>query len=134
MQKILNRLDRMADRELAGDDLTKDDYAWLRDFGSRLYSVSGSMSMDDLKTVMVADVHTDPNSDKVLEEGVGYIDSLVIKVKDTHGKWRYCVGPVFSYYEFKQPMADRLTDEAWRAMLEEGRAPDRPAWTEEFLL
>ena len=28
------------------------------------------------------------------------------------------VGPVFSYYEFKQPMDDRLTDEAWREILD----------------
>ncbi|MCW3129270.1 MAG: DUF3160 domain-containing protein [Methanophagales archaeon] len=26
-------------------------------------------------------------------------------------------GPVFSYYEFKQPMDDRLTNEKWKEML-----------------
>jgi len=133
MLKILERLDRMVDSELSGDDLSKDDFGWLRDFGSKLYSIFGFWESDDLKTTMVADVHTDPNGEKVLEEGVGYVDYLVVKVKDAHGNWRYCAGPVFSYYEFKQPMADRLTDETWKDMLQEGRAPDRPAWTEEFL-
>ncbi|NBD34520.1 MAG: DUF3160 domain-containing protein, partial [Chloroflexi bacterium] len=30
---------------------------------------------------------------------------------------------VFSYYEFPWAISDRLTDEAWRQMLEEGNAP-----------
>jgi len=38
-----------------------------------------------------------------------------------------------SYYEFKQPISDRLTDEAWRAMLEQGNEPERPAWADSFL-
>ncbi len=130
---ILERLDGIVDRELGGKDPTDDDYAWLRGFWGVLSSASGSTDKDDEKTLLVADVHTDPNSGKVLEEGVGYVDYLVVKVKGEDGKWRYCAGPVFSYYEFKQPMSDRLTDEAWRAMLEQGKAPDRPSWTDEFL-
>jgi hypothetical protein len=35
-------------------------------------------------------------------------------------------GTVFSYYECKQPLSDRLTDEAWQAT---DPKPDRPAWT-----
>lgn len=41
-------------------------------------------------------------------------------------------GPVLSYYEFKQPMSDRLTDEAWRAMLGSGKAPGQLEWTESY--
>jgi len=40
-------------------------------------------------------------------------------------------GPVFSYYEFKQPMENRLTDEVWREMLET-KAPSEPEWTKSF--
>ncbi len=42
-------------------------------------------------------------------------------------------GPVLSYYEFKHPMGDRLTDEKWRAMLQSGKAPDRPEWVKSYL-
>jgi hypothetical protein len=39
------------------------------------------------------------------------------------------VGGVYSYYEFWQDAElGRLTDEEWRAMLDNGEAPDRPAW------
>jgi heme oxygenase len=35
---------------------------------------------------------------------------------------------VLSYYEFKQPMNDRLTDEAWRDLLAWPEKPARPGW------
>jgi hypothetical protein len=38
---------------------------------------------------------------------------------------------VFSYYEFKQPMSDRLTDEAWQEM---SPKPDQPAWKGSFIV
>jgi len=41
------------------------------------------------------------------------------------------VGPVFSYYEFKQPMENRLTDEAWREMLNT-QYPPEPEWVKSF--
>jgi hypothetical protein len=41
-------------------------------------------------------------------------------------------GGVFSYYEFAWPAEDRLTDEKWRQMLDEGQAPPPPAWIESF--
>jgi hypothetical protein len=40
------------------------------------------------------------------------------------------VGPAYSYYEFASP--ERLTDEEWRERLRKGRAPARPAWTQDF--
>jgi hypothetical protein len=38
------------------------------------------------------------------------------------------VGPLFSYYEFKQPMNNRLTDEQWQKMLDSPKKPGRPKW------
>jgi hypothetical protein len=38
-------------------------------------------------------------------------------------------GAVFSYYEFKQPMSERLTDEAWQEMLADpSKRPSLPSW------
>jgi hypothetical protein len=41
-------------------------------------------------------------------------------------------GAAFSYYEFKQPVSDRLTDEAWQKMLADNKAPEAPSWTKSF--
>jgi len=88
---------------------------------------------DELKTTMVADVHTDANSDRVLEEGVGHLDWVLVCYRHPDGRIAAHVGPVFSYYEFKHPMADRLTDQKWRKMLETGNVPPRPEWTKSYL-
>ena len=81
----------------------------------------------------------DPGSDQgliVLEEGVGRINPIyaVVPILQEDGSyfWQVARGGVFSYYEFAWPGSDRLTDERWRAMLDDGTAPDVPAWTASF--
>jgi hypothetical protein len=69
----------------------------------------------------------------VLEEGVGYVDLIVVAYKCPNGRIILGAGPVFSYYEFKQPMSNRLTDEQWKQQLENGQQPDRPSWTSSFV-
>jgi hypothetical protein len=80
---------------------------------------------------MIADVHTEGNTKKVLEEGVGYIKTAVIAYKLPQGNIILGAGPVFSYYEFKQPMDERLTDEAWREILSSNPPPE-PDWIQSF--
>ena len=89
--------------------------------------------LDDkgVKTTMVADVHTDTNSAQVLEEAVGYIHVALVVFSKDDALW-FAGGPVLSYYEFKHPMNDRLTDESWMEMLEQGNTPSQPPWTTVF--
>ncbi|MEA1864576.1 MAG: DUF3160 domain-containing protein, partial [Euryarchaeota archaeon] len=83
------------------------------------------------KTTIVADVHTDGNTQQVLEEGVGYVDLIVVAYKLPDGRILVGAGPVMSYYEFKHPMSERLTDEAWRGMLA-ASPPEKPEWVSNF--
>ena len=69
----------------------------------------------------------------MLEVGTGRIDRIYVLVPDDEGTFQVAVGGVYSYYEFTSPPGERLTDEAWRAMLDAGEAPERPAWEEAFL-
>jgi hypothetical protein len=80
----------------------------------------------------VADVHTDGNTLKSLEEATGYIKSILVAYKLPDNRILIGVGPVFSYYEFKQPMAERLTDEKWKEMLKSGNYPAAPEWVKSF--
>ena len=84
----------------------------------------------DERMALVADVHTDSNTRQVLEEGVGDAFPIYVVVM-VEGEQVVAVGGVFSYYEFKQPMSDRLTDEAWQAM---SPKPDLPTWTGSFIV
>jgi len=82
---------------------------------------------DAYKTTLVADVHTDLNTKRVLEEGVGSIEWLLAVNRGADGALSVSMGPVFSYYEFTHDLADRLTNEKWRTMLAQ-RAVPPPAW------
>ena len=64
----------------------------------------------DERMDIIADVHTDPNTDQVLEDGVGSPYRIYVVIKDGKGG-RICRGSVFSHYEFKHPVSERLTDE-----------------------
>jgi len=134
--EIISKLLEISKKELGNKPLTEDEYYFIESFGGTSSDLIGLVSggevePDIFKTVLVADVHTDGNTKQVLEEGVGRIKTLVVAYKLPHGHILLGVGPVFSYYEFKQPMANRLTDEAWKEMLNT-RPPSVPEWTRTF--
>jgi hypothetical protein len=56
----------------------------------------------------------------------------VVIYRRADGVIEAAMGPVLSFYQFTWPMSDRLTDEAWRDMLQTG-SPDRPEWTEGYI-
>lgn len=140
--QVLERLKQIAERELAGEDLTKEDDRWIEEFGAKLERLTmaaadpvdptappGRSYIESLDAAVVADVSTAPG--KVLEVGVGRVFPIYVVVP-VDGRLQVNKGGVFSHYEFVQPQSDRLTDEAWRAQLER-QAPPLPKWTESFI-
>jgi hypothetical protein len=87
---------------------------------------------------LAADVYTyqgqGPVPPGVLEEAIGYADEMYVSVKMPDGSIQLMRGAVFSYYEFIQPIDERLTDEEWQKMLRDGKAPERPEWMKEILV
>ena len=137
LESLLLSLKTMAEKELAGQALSEEEYELIRNIGGILEGITTFSaqvkeqitSETDERMAIVADVHTDTNTGLVLEEGVG--DAFVIYVvAPVEGQLVAAQGGVFSYYEFTQPMSDRLTDEAWQAMEPK---PDLPVWTGSFI-
>jgi hypothetical protein len=139
-EKVLSRLSAISEKELCGIDLSEEDYECIWNIGHTLSSLKEFPSQimekitsgTDERMDIIADVHTDLNTKQVLEEGVGSPFDVYVIVQDTKG-YRLCRGAVFSYYEFKHPMDDRLTDEKWQEMGEEGKRPEQPPWTKTFI-
>jgi len=128
---ILERLLALSLKELEAKELTNSDRRFIRRFGWRLSDAIGDLTDDSKRTTLVADVHTDLNSRKVLEEGTGEIALMWVVWKTPGGKLIAGAGPVLSQHEFKVPMQNRLTDEQWREYLK--RQPPRlPSWTNSF--
>jgi hypothetical protein len=135
--EILDKLLEISKKELENKSLSDEEYGFIKRFGKTSENLIKLVSGDGvdpkaLKTVLIADVHTDGNTEMVLEEGTGYLKTLVAAYKLPEGHILIGVGPVFSYYEFKQPMAKRLTDEKWREILNSENHPSIPEWTKSF--
>lgn len=128
----LQRLYEICKRQVANEPLTEADNSFLSNFPEALKKTIGDVDDKGLKTTIIADVHTDINSKLCLEEASGYVDYIIVAYGRPEGDVVLAVGPILSYYEFKHPMDDRLTDEKWRNLLKSGEAPDRPEWIRSF--
>lgn len=130
LESNLEKLIEISEKELENEELTEEDKYYIFEFGEIIQS---SMDTDEetRKTTLVADVHTEPNDELVLEEGTGYVDMIIVAYKLPDGRVFLAAGPVMSHYEFKQPMSDRLTDEKWREMLD-ANPPERPEWVSTY--
>jgi hypothetical protein len=140
LESLLLGLKTMAEKELENRELTFEEYKTIWTIGEHMESLltfspetAGAITSDtDEEMPVVADVHTDTNTSRVLEEGVGYPFYLYVIVKDANGL-RMAMGAMFSYYEFTHPMADRLTDEAWQSSLKGSTPPSPPIWAGSFV-
>jgi RNA polymerase sigma factor (sigma-70 family) len=100
----------------------------------RLNAIQEQINLESsptMKTTVIADVHTEGNTNQVLEEGTGYVDLGVFVYQQPDGRLVLGAGPVLSYHEFKQPMKDRLTDEGWRELLKKGNVK-QAEWTKAY--
>ena len=131
LENILNRLVNLSIKELNNEELTSEDYDFIKYFGGQLEGVIADVDEKAKKTTIVADVHTDQNTGRVLEEGVGYVRLLIAAYLLPDGRILVGAGPTMSYYEFKHPISDRLTDEKWRGLLSTN-PPAEPEWTADY--
>jgi uncharacterized protein DUF3160 len=103
------------------------DIAYVNEVDQRL---RGLLSVMDAPVVV--DIHTEPTSQAVLEEGLGYplaveAGSELVRHDSAKGGGQM-PGPAlprgarFNWYEFKHPMDQRLTDETWQVLLKNGQA------------
>jgi hypothetical protein len=105
---MLERLLVISKREQQGTALSADDVAFLNDLDHALLGLTGGPDAP-----IVVDVHTNPASGEVLEQAIGYAQV----VRKTLANGQTAQGARFTHYEFKQPLSERLTDEAWRKRL-----------------
>lgn len=140
MIDLCTKLKGIADKELAGQDLSDDEKTTILYFGStlehlELFTLDDGRDLNptDEKSPVVADVHSDYVNNMALEEGTGY-PLVLYAVLEVDGKQQVLIGASYDYYEFTVPIANRLTDEEWQTALDAGKAPSRPVWTNEFVV
>ncbi len=142
LENLLLTLKSISEKELTRGDITIDEYRTICLFGEIIenlvtfseyfFESEGPSPDSDEQMPVIADVHTDPNSNTCLEEGVGYPFRIFV-ICQIEVYLKVAVGGIFSYYEFIQPISNRLNDEEWIEMLCSDDPPELPDWTLEFL-
>ncbi len=143
------KLRQMAEMELAGQDLGAEDQKFLKgvimssivgcgqvEFGGWYQSLYFEPANLAKWKPTIADVHTNPNQGDlpgpdVLHVATGNVALMVLTVDTCQGAEAF-VGPVFRYHEVDVKKIERLSDQQWEVMLQDGSAPQPPAWTASF--
>ena len=153
----LNLLSEMAmelltisEKELVCENLTDEEYDFIRDFGGNLEHFwilanqdnagDEPMTAAEAPCPVVADIATDPNG-SILEVGTGYAHKIYVIVP-VEGELRIATGSVYSFYQFES--TERLTDSEWRNQIssyyfdedynyiENENVIEQPEWTQSY--
>jgi hypothetical protein len=99
---------------------------WLLEF------FQDGLGMTEKSPLLVADVASDSNTARVLHEGTGHFNPLIVVYTPPGGEPIAGIGYVFSHYEFVESNWNRLNDTEWADRLQQN-PPPRPAWASGFL-
>ena len=148
---IADKLLVISEKELRCEALTDEEYDFIREYGGNIEHFWYEANKDDIEDSLVysyqapcpviADIATDPNG-TCLEIGTGDAATMYV-VFPIDGELHVGSGSVYSFYQFEQPMSDRLTDSEWREMLEPeydmdtyetiwDNVPKQPEWTQSY--
>lgn len=153
LEQLASQLATIASKELAGELPSDDEFELIRSYGGQLEhfwqeayrdeAKSKRLTVQEYPAAIVTDVATDASNGAVLELGTGRT-MTIYAVVPVDGKLRIATGTVYSYYEFEQPLSNRLTDSSWRQMLgmelngngkyNQDNAPSLPTWTDGFVV
>ena len=139
---IADELMTISEKELRGELPSNEEFDFIRSYGGQLEHLwlttvdDGEISYYETMehpASLVTDIATDPENQVCLQLGTGSPDMIYVLVQ-FDGDIRICRGSVFSFYQFTQPIAERLTDEEWHKMAEfyNDQLPDRPEWISSF--
>ncbi|MBP5282153.1 MAG: DUF3160 domain-containing protein, partial [Lachnospiraceae bacterium] len=122
MGTLSENLQTIAIKELQNEKLTDDEYELIRGYGGvleHLWSDTVKNKTDkpywdsaEFPMAIVADVATDPNG-SCLQVAIGGASRIYVTFP-IDGEIHLGIGGVFNYYQFTQPISDRLTDKEWR--------------------
>lgn len=151
LAQMAQQLYTISNKELRDEVLTSEEYDFIECYGGNIehfwYEAvkdemdEGMVSSQEIPAAIVVDIATDPNG-SVLEAATGDPSVIYVVVK-VDGKIKIARGSVYSFYQFMQPLEDRMTDSTWRQLMgiqadEEGyyynyeNRIEKPEWTDSY--
>ena len=152
IKEMAEFLQRMSNKELAGQLLSNEEYDQLQYIGASFENISlelianperplwewNDVQGPERNVALIADVYTanaDNNPAKsILYEGVGMTDEIYVIV-EIQGYLYLMRGGVFSYRELTRPYGEqRMNDEEWQQQLEKSPRLGVPAWMKTIIV
>lgn len=150
LEELARRLLTISNKELQDETLTDEEYDLIREYGGTLehFWIEAVKDRTDAEYVdprefpasLVTDIATDPNG-RVLQVATGRPAEILVIVP-VDGQLRIASGMVYDFYQFEQPIGERLTDTEWRQMTGQEIGEDgmynydnpieKPWWTESY--
>jgi hypothetical protein len=122
---IVNRLTEIVEKEVQDKPISREQNEFILTIADKLARIilppkatSGGFADENMfRMALIADVHTDALDGVVLEVGTGIPYRIYLALNDGQGGKRIAVGYTYSYYEFHQPMDNRLNDDQWKEVV-----------------
>lgn len=136
LEELAGQLDTFAgyaDKIVAGQSLTAGEQSTINNFGSWLIIFFSGQGVKEKTPLAVVDVATDSGTGRVLHEGVGLFNPIVIIYEPPDGEPLVGLGYVMSHYEFTRSGMERMTDTEWQTQVISGTPPERSWWMEDLL-
>lgn len=150
LAELARQLMTISQKELQNELLTDEEYELIRCYGGTLEHFwteavkekyqSDWLDAKEIPASLVTDVATDPNG-SVLQLATGRPAEILVVVP-IDGELHLASGVVFDFYQFEQPLNERLTDTAWRQLIGEWMTADgnynwdsqveKPWWTRSY--
>ncbi len=136
----LEFLRRIAKAQIENKEISEEEFETLRIKGKTLGWVlrplPGEMFTEkDARSALIADIHTDVKSGKILYQANGIPNYIYVAVKDINGT-RLTKGLVFNQFEFAAPIDTRLTDEDWQGFVysdDNSKMPVQEEWKQAII-
>jgi hypothetical protein len=138
LEKTALTLKTISEKELTNQKLTDEEKTFIAYWGATIESytldaadadATGRKYIDKQDAALVADVAT--GIDQVLTEATGRVNLIYVAVP-VNGKVILTKGAVYSQYEFTVKPNERLTDETWQQLLNDGKAPALEDWKKSY--
>lgn len=133
LARIVARLEALAHKQLRGQPWTDDEAAFLKRYGEEMANIHGYAGNSWLDprddAPRWAEVSGLPGRGTFLAAGIGR-PRIIYVLYPWNGMEILCVGSVMQYYEYEG--SRRLSDEAWRDLLDSPDAPPLPTWMQPY--
>lgn len=141
LEELARRLMVIANKELENETLTDEEYELIRGYGGTLEHLwieavkertdAEYLDPQEIPASLVTDIATDPNG-RVLQIGNAKPAEILVIVP-VDGTLRLASGVVYNFYQFTQPINERLTDTEWRQKTGEWEVETGGYYTDETL-